>query len=191
MGRMIAIPAVMILLAFVNDEKGPTFVNRWFSFIAAWVFVAAMVSDMVDGWYARKYNVVSTFGKFLDPLADKLVFVVSMIMMIPMDRIPAWIVVIFLVRETGITALRGIAASEGIVIAADHWGKYKSAVISCVTAGLLMHYKALGVEWRYVAWVLMWPALALSIGSAVNYFAAFLKEIKKKISLQSQMEPNG
>ncbi|MBU4484998.1 CDP-diacylglycerol--glycerol-3-phosphate 3-phosphatidyltransferase [bacterium] len=181
MGRMIAVPVVMFLLTFVNDEKGPTFVNRYFSFATAWVFIVAMLSDMVDGWYARKYNVVSTFGKFLDPLADKMLFVVTMIMLIPMGRIPAWLVVLFLVREIAITALRGIAASEGIVIAASHWGKYKSAFVTCATAGLLIHYKAWGVDWRMAAWVMMWPALVLSVGSGIHYVMGFIKEIKKTV----------
>jgi CDP-diacylglycerol--glycerol-3-phosphate 3-phosphatidyltransferase len=179
-GRLIAVPVLLVLMLYMNDgNSGYERTNQTLSFISACLFTLAMLSDMVDGYLARKKGISSTFGKFIDPLADKLLFLVAMIMMIPLGRIPAWVVSIFLMREVMVTALRGIAVDDGIVISASHWGKYKSAFVSCAAVGLLMHYPFFGIQWRLIAWVLMVPSLLISVGSGLHYAIGFFRGISK------------
>lgn len=174
-GRLIAVPLLLIIMLFVDDRGPDIALDRALSFSAAILFIIAMSSDMVDGYLARKYGLISTFGKFIDPLADKLLFITAMIMMIPLGRIPAWLVVIFFMREVMVTALRGVAADEGVVISASHWGKYKSAFVSSATVGLLLHYPFFGINWRAVAWVLLIPSFIFSVGSGLHYTIAFFR----------------
>ncbi|MDO8527301.1 MAG: CDP-diacylglycerol--glycerol-3-phosphate 3-phosphatidyltransferase [Deltaproteobacteria bacterium] len=181
MGRFVAVPLLMLVMIFMKDRspRYPT-LNMELSYISAGIFILAMLSDIVDGYYARKYNIVSTFGQFFDPLADKLLFLVAMIFMVQLGRIPAWIVCIFLSREVIVTALRGVAIDEGVVIAASNWGKYKSALVSITTIGLLIHYPLFGIHWRMMAWLLIWPALIFSIASGVEYTVGFIQALRNK-----------
>ena len=117
LARVAAVPLLVVLLLF----DGPRV-----SFWAALIFALASVTDWLDGYLARKWEVVSVFGKFLDPLADKLIVMAALILMIPMGRVPAWAVFLILSREMVITGLRSIASSEGVVIAASDLGKYKT-----------------------------------------------------------------
>ena len=178
-GRLVAVGVVMLILIFIDHNHRYEAANRTLSFVAALLFVIAMLSDILDGYLARKQKIVSTFGQFFDPLADKLLFLVAMIFMVELGRLPAWIVCIFLAREVIVTALRGVAIDEGIVIAASHWGKYKSAFISCAAVALLLHYPFWGIHFRLIGWVLIWPALFASIASGVHYLWAFIHELKK------------
>ena len=114
--RVACIPVLVILLFFPNKLT---------SFLAALVFALASISDLLDGFLARRRQLVTTFGKFLDPLADKLIVSAALIMLIPLDRAPAWMVVVIVGRELAITGLRSMAVSEGKVISADELGKKK------------------------------------------------------------------
>lgn len=174
MGRLIAVPLLMIVMLRMDGE------DRFLSYAAAAIFVLAMISDIIDGWIARRRKIISVFGQFFDPLADKLLFLVAMIFMVELGRMPAWIVCIFLGREVIVTALRGVAIDEGIVIAASRWGKYKSALVSTAVVGLLIHYPLWDVQWRLIAWVFVWPALIFSIASGVHYTAGFVVELHKR-----------
>lgn len=176
-GRLLAAPVLFVLMLFLDEGGGDRAFDRALSFASALLFAAAMSSDMIDGYLARKKGLTSTFGKFIDPLADKMLFLVAMIMMIPLGRIPAWLVVLFLVREITVTALRGVAIDEGIVIAASEWGKYKSAFVSTATVGLLMHYPFFGIQWRLMAWIFLVPALAFSLGSGLHYAVGFFRGV--------------
>ena len=178
LARLMAVPILFVLMLFLDDYEGEEGVNRSLSFIAALFFTIAMCSDMVDGYLARKRGLSSTFGKFFDPLADKLLFLVPMIMMVSLGRLPAWIVVIFLVREVTVTALRGIAIDEGVVIAASHWGKYKAVFTTIACVGLLAHYPFFGVEWRLIGWAFMIPSVIFSLGSGAHYAAGFLRGLR-------------
>lgn len=177
--RLIVAPILLVLMLFLDYASTDENLSRILSFAAAMLFSVAMASDMVDGYYARKYKLTSTFGKFLDPLADKILFLTAMIMMIPLQRISGWIVAIFFIREVTITALRGIAVEEGIVIEASHWGKYKSAFVSTATVGMLLHYPFFGIEWRLISWLFLWPALLLSIGSGLHYTIGFFRGLNR------------
>ncbi|MBT3181417.1 MAG: CDP-diacylglycerol--glycerol-3-phosphate 3-phosphatidyltransferase [Deltaproteobacteria bacterium] len=175
--RLIAVPVMVILMLFVDDSSRDLALNRELSFLSAVLFTIAMGSDMIDGYVARRYNMTSVFGKFMDPLADKMLFIAAMIMMIQLGRIPAWLVAVFFMREVAVTSLRAIAASEGIVIQASNWGKYKSAFVSTATIGLLMHYPFFGINWRMIGWALMVPSLIFSIYSGFHYAIGFLKAV--------------
>lgn len=181
LGRFLAIPLLMVVMLFMKDHnpaKGD--LNRTLSYTATVIFIVAMLSDIIDGYIARRRKIISTFGQFFDPLADKLLFLVAMIFMVELGRIPAWIVCIFLTREVIVTTLRGVAIDEGIVIAASHWGKYKSALMSVTAVGLLIHYPLFGIQWRLVAWVFVWPALIFSFASGVHYTVGFVKALQRK-----------
>lgn len=180
-GRLAAVPLLIVIMLFMDDAD-PSYegVNRSLSFAAAILFAVAMTSDMIDGYLARKRGLSSTFGKFIDPLADKMLFLVAMIMMIPLGRIPAWLVCVFLMREVAVTSLRGIAIDEGIVIAASQWGKYKAAFLSVATVGLLMHYPFFGLHWRLMAWVFIVPSVVFSVGSGLHYAICFFRGLSRE-----------
>lgn len=180
LGRLLAVPCLLVLMLFLDDLSPDIGFNRAISFICALLFALAMSSDMVDGYLARRMGITSTFGKFIDPLADKVLFLVAMIMMIPLGRIPAWLVAAFFIREVTVTALRGIALDDGIVISASHWGKYKSAFVSTATVGLLLHYPFFGIQWRLMAWLFIWPALAFSLASGLHYSIGFFREVTRR-----------
>ena len=117
--RMILVPFLVVFL--LTGWGGEA--NRW---ICLAIFVAASVTDWFDGHLARKYNLITNFGKFMDPLADKLLVCSAMICMIELDKLPAWVVIIIIGREFIISGFRLIAAENGIVIAANYWGKFKT-----------------------------------------------------------------
>lgn len=176
-GRLFCVPIIVVLLSLAHRVQGYHFLSPALSAVTSLIFTVAMLSDLVDGYYARKHHLISTFGKFFDPLADKLLFLAAMIMMIPLERIPAWLVVVFFVREVTITALRGIAIDKHIVIAASQWGKYKSTFVSIACVGLIAHYPFFGIEWRLIGWLFMVPALAFSLGSGIHYTAGFIQAL--------------
>ena len=117
--RILMIPVFMV---FVELEMLPN--HLLWAFV---VFVVASLTDMLDGKIARKYNLVTDFGKFMDPLADKILVTAALVYFIPLGLAPAWVVILILAREFLVTSLRLIASGKGIVIAADKWGKYKTA----------------------------------------------------------------
>jgi len=130
--RTILIP--FFLVALLCDENYGGFIpfGNW---IALAIFAIASITDMLDGMIARKYNLVTNFGKFMDPLADKLLVCSAMIAFIELERIPCWIVIIIIAREFIISGFRLVASDNGIVIAAGIWGKIKTAeqmVMLCI-----------------------------------------------------------
>ncbi|MBI4125969.1 MAG: CDP-diacylglycerol--glycerol-3-phosphate 3-phosphatidyltransferase [Deltaproteobacteria bacterium] len=167
-GRMATLPILVVLMHFD--------LSLW----AFLLFAVAMSSDLLDGYLARRSKHTSTFGKFLDPLADKLLTLTAQIMMIPLEHLPAWIVVIFLVRETMVTTLRGIAVEQGIVIAASRAGKYKSACLSVSTLALLLYYPFWGINWKVIGWIFLLPSLVLSAASGLHYTIGFFREIGRR-----------
>jgi CDP-diacylglycerol--glycerol-3-phosphate 3-phosphatidyltransferase len=131
MFRILLIPVVLFFLYYES---------RINSFIAAWLFALAAVTDYFDGWLARRKGLITVFGNFLDPLADKLIVMSTLVILIPLGRIPAWVVVLLLARDFSITGLRGIASSEGMVIAASQGGKWKTAFQLVGILALIIHY---------------------------------------------------
>ncbi|MDO8643681.1 MAG: CDP-diacylglycerol--glycerol-3-phosphate 3-phosphatidyltransferase [bacterium] len=177
-GRIVLVPVVAALMMTINDLDG-RFVpwDKLASVLATLFFIVAAVSDMVDGHYARKYNFSSSFGRFIDPLADKLLTIVVLILLIPLHRIPAWIVAILICRDMIVTSLRAMAADEGVIIAASQWGKYKTTIQNFSVGALILHYPLWGVEVRSVGNILLAFTFVISIGSGIHYGYCFFSEL--------------
>lgn len=134
-------------------------------YIALVIFVIASLTDMLDGKIARKYNLVTNFGKFMDPLADKLLVCSAMICLIDMDRIPAWIVIVIISREFIISGFRLVASDNHVVIAASYWGKFKTTFQMIMVILMIANIQALNI----LTQIVMWIALALTIISLIDY----------------------
>lgn len=180
MGRIAIIPLVLWLLQRGSPSD---------CLAAAWVYAAAALTDLLDGYLARKLNIVSVLGKFLDPLADKLLVMASLIWMIPMGRVPPWAVVLLLSREIAVTGLRSIASTTGLVIAAGDGGKMKTAIqmsaILCLIIGYPYHlslgFYDLGiVDLVNVGRALIYASLVFSLVSAFQYVSLFADAIEAK-----------
>ena len=156
--RMILVP--FLVLFMLTDLGGEA--NRY---IALAIFVVASVTDWFDGKLARKYNLVTNFGKFMDPLADKLLVCSAMICFIELDKLPAWIVIIIIGREFIISGFRLIASDNGVVIAASYWGKFKTTFQMVSVVLLILDIPALA----FVTTICVWIALVLTIVSLVDY----------------------
>lgn len=164
--RVASIPLVLICL----NVPG-----KWGAFLAALFFAMASITDILDGFFARRYGAVTSLGKFLDPLADKVLICLTMIMLIPLGRIPVWMVLIIVMREMAVTGLRGIAVNERIVISASSLGKYKTILQSIAVLGLCLHYTYLNVNFHAVGMAFLWGALILTVWSGWDYFWKFSK----------------
>jgi CDP-diacylglycerol--glycerol-3-phosphate 3-phosphatidyltransferase len=162
--RIACIPVLVLLLFFPHKAT---------SFLAAVVFGLASISDLLDGFLARRQQLVTTFGKFLDPLADKLVVSAALIMLIPLGRAPAWMVVVIVGRELAITGLRSMALSEGKVISADELGKKKMVFQIVAILGLLLHYEYFGINFHAIGMFFLWLAVVLTLWSGITYFRRF------------------
>jgi CDP-diacylglycerol--glycerol-3-phosphate 3-phosphatidyltransferase len=153
------------------------------SWAAVGVFFIATVSDYFDGYLARSYDAVSTVGKFLDPMADKLIVMTALIMLTGMARmphVPAWMVVVLVSREIMVTGLRAVAAAEGLIVAAEELGKYKMVLQSIAIHGLLIHYTYFHVDFFAAGMFILWIAMAVSVWSGVDYYVRVLKELRPK-----------
>ncbi len=159
--RVIMIPFFVFFM--LTDVGGSA--NKW---IALALFVVASLTDFLDGKIARKYNLVTNFGKFMDPLADKLLVCSALICLQDLDRVPAWVVIVIIAREFIISGFRLVASDNGIVIAASYWGKFKTTFQMLMIIVMIMN---LGGVFDMVGTVLMWIALALTIISLVDYIA--------------------
>ena len=180
MVRIAAIPLLCVLLLSPEREAG---------FWAAALFAAASVTDWLDGYLARRMGIVTVFGKFLDPIADKLIVMSALIMILPFGRVPAWMVLVILGREMIITGLRGIASTEGIVIPASNLGKFKTIFQLVAIIGLLLHYDyqwffsidhpLLVVNMHNVGMFYLWIATVITIWSGFDYLNKFVRVIAK------------
>ena len=157
--RMIIVPFLVIFL--LTGWGGEA--NRYISLT---LFVVASVTDWFDGYLARKNNLVTNFGKFMDPLADKLLVCSAMICMIDLKRLSAWFVIIIIAREFIISGFRLIAAENGIVIAANYWGKFKTASQMIMIILLILHFDGIFV---ILEQIFIWLSLALTIISLISY----------------------
>jgi CDP-diacylglycerol--glycerol-3-phosphate 3-phosphatidyltransferase len=169
--RIAAVPVVVLLMYhFLAYEQA------WASQVAAVVFALACITDLVDGYIARSHNIITNVGKFLDPLADKLLILSALIMLVRLGWAPAWVVIIIMARELAVTGMRAMAADEGIVISADRFGKLKTLTQSFAIGILIWHVPLFGWDLNPLGMVLLYVALALTVFSGVNYFRNFLYE---------------
>ena len=158
---------VILIPFFVFFLLAPYF-EGYGNYIALVIFIVASLTDFLDGKIARKYNLVTNFGKFMDPLADKLLVCSALICLIALDRIPAWIVIVIISREFIISGFRLIAADNGVVIAASYWGKFKTVSQMFM---LILLIADLGGAFNMIAQVLIWVSLVLTIVSLIDYIA--------------------
>ena len=156
--RVIMVPFFVFFM--LTDVGGAA--NKW---IALALFIVASLTDMLDGKIARKYNLVTNFGKFMDPLADKLLVCSAMICLVEMGKLPAWIVIVIISREFIISGFRLIASDNGRVIAASYWGKFKTTFQMLMICLMIADISALSA----VTAAVMWIALILTVVSLVDY----------------------
>jgi len=172
--RIATVPVLVYLLLYPGPVP---------SAIAAGVFFLATVTDFFDGYLARSYNAVTALGKFLDPLADKLVVTAVLIMLAATARtphVPGWMVVVLVTREFAVTGLRAIAAAEGMVLGAEELGKYKMSLQCIAIQGLLIHYTYLHVDFFAGGLFVLWIATAVSVWSGVDYYVKVVRALRPR-----------
>lgn len=159
--RVIMIPFFVFFLLYQGGE------NTTFRMISLVLFIVASLTDLLDGKIARKYNLVTNFGKFMDPLADKLLVCSALICLIELGQLPAWMVIIIISREFIISGFRLVASDNGVVIAASYWGKFKTTFQMVAVVLLILNIPALSL----ITNICVWVALALTIISLIDYIA--------------------
>ena len=182
-GRLINLPntitmlrvGIIPVLFFLLLDPG----YAW-SLVIALLFILAGLTDLIDGYVARKYHIVTNIGKFLDPIADKLIVNTAMILMIPIGRIPAWIVATIIIRDFIIDGLRTIATSEGVIIDASKLGKRKTLCQIFAVSALMIHYPLFGANAHVVGMVILYIALWLTIHSGIDYIVMFYRQGNKR-----------
>ncbi len=157
MFRVILIPFFVVFLLVEIMA-----VDKW---IALAIFIIASLTDFLDGQIARKYNLVTNFGKFMDPLADKLLVCSALICLVALERIPAWMVIVIIAREFIISGFRLVASDNGVVIAASYWGKFKTTFQIIMICLMIADLEALQIPTMIVTWV----AVILTVVSLVDY----------------------
>jgi CDP-diacylglycerol--glycerol-3-phosphate 3-phosphatidyltransferase len=177
MGRVVVIPLVLFFMDNYNPLR---------SFIAALLWLVAAGGDFLDGYLARSRGEVSMLGKFLDPLADKLIVNAVLVYMVALSRVPAWVVVVLIARDLAVNGLRSIASAQGLVIAASDGGKIKTAFQLVAIMLLLIHfrYPALGVgiqvDYHIAGWWLLIISTVVSLYSGAQYMRHFLAAALKQ-----------
>ena len=159
--RVCMIPFFVVMLLLNGGE------NQTYRYIAAAIFIVASLTDMLDGKIARKYHLVTNFGKFMDPLADKLLVCSALICLVDLKQLPAWMVIVIISREFIISGFRLVASDIGIVIAASYWGKFKTTFQMISVILLIVRIPELTV----LTQVCVWTALVLTVISLVDYIA--------------------
>lgn len=167
--RVIMIP-FFVLFLMMDGGTNPTY-----RYIAAAIFIIASLTDLLDGKIARKYNLVTNFGKFMDPLADKLLVCSALICMIELGQLPAWMVIIIISREFIISGFRLVASDNGVVIAASYWGKFKTTFQMAAVVLLIFDIPALSMVTAAVVWI----AVALTVISLVDYIVKNISVLKE------------
>ncbi len=166
--RVLLIP-VMVVFFYLDPE--PNLLNVYTMIIVA-VFIVASFTDFLDGYLARKNNMVTTFGKFLDPLADKLLVTFGLLMLLSIGTIQMWVVLVILGREFIVTGIRLVAMQEGNVIAASMLGKYKTVFTIVAIVGLMLQIHLIGT-------IILYIAVVLTVLSGIEYFILNKKNILK------------
>ena len=167
--RVIMIPFFVLTLLYDGGE------NQTLRYVAAAIFIIASLTDMLDGKIARKYNLVTNFGKFMDPLADKLLVCSALICLVELKELPAWMVIVIISREFIISGFRLVASDNGVVIAASYWGKFKTTFQMIAVVLLIVGIPALSMVTTAVVWI----ALVLTVISLVDYITKNVNVLKE------------
>lgn len=168
--RVILIPFFVFSLLYQGGE------NQNLRYVAAAIFVIASLTDLLDGKIARKYNLVTNFGKFMDPLADKLLVCSALICLIELGQLPAWMVIIIISREFIISGFRLVASDNGIVIAASYWGKFKTVSQMAMIIILIADF---GGIFDMIGNILIWVSLILTVVSLIDYVSKNVQVLTK------------
>lgn len=168
--RLTSIPILIFLLSL--PQRLP-------SMLAAILFLLASFTDFLDGFFARRRNQVTTLGKLLDPLADKLLVTAALIMLIPQGRVPALMAFVIIAREIAVTGLRNIFLTEGIIITPNILGKGKFCLQVLAISIIIVHYRYLGIDFHKIGMFLLWIALIITVCSGLVYFANFYRYLQK------------
>ncbi len=158
--RIFAIPFIVLFLYFPGKIT---------CLFAGFIFIIASLTDYLDGFLARKYNLVTPIGELLDPMADKLLVSSALIMLVKHGWVDGWIAIVIIGRELMITGLRAISAERGIIMAADRYGKVKMILQIVAISLLIIHYPLLGLNVHFYGYILIWIALLITVFSGVNY----------------------
>lgn len=161
--RVILIPFFVFFLLWQGGE------NRTFRMISLVIFIVASLTDLLDGKIARKYNLVTNFGKFMDPLADKLLVCSALICLIELNQLPAWMVIVIISRDFIISGFRLVASDNGVVIAASYWGKFKTTFQMIMIVMLILNFD--NEMYQICATVITYIALLLTLISLFDYIA--------------------
>ncbi len=167
---LLRIGAILPILLFIH------FPGRVTCWLAAILFILAAFSDFLDGYIARREGIVTNFGKFLDPLADKLLICSVLIEMVGLGWVPAWIAIVIVIRELAVTGLRAVAADNGMIIAADRYGKLKTVIQIVALVPLLVHFPLYGLPMQQMGIFILYIALLLTVVSGINYFYRFFRD---------------
>lgn len=170
MGRIILVPPMVILLFFPGKVA---------SALAALIFLIASLTDFFDGFTARRFKVESSFGRFLDPIADKVLVTSALIMLIELDRVPAWVVMLIISREVAVSALRATTKTWNTTLTPSPLGKLKTVFQFTAIVPLILHYEytfLITINFHVVGTVLLYIALVLTMWSGMDYFLRFYRE---------------
>lgn len=167
LARIAVVPVLVLMLYW----PGPAMCAA-----ATMVFIVGSMTDMVDGLLARRMGLVTNLGKFLDPLADKLLICSVLIALVRLGWVEAWVAVVIIGRELAVTGLRAVAADAGVVIAADKFGKLKTIIQTIALCPLILHYPVAGIDPWPAGNVLLYVALGMTIVSGANYMYSFFKD---------------
>jgi CDP-diacylglycerol--glycerol-3-phosphate 3-phosphatidyltransferase len=173
------VPVLLLLPLFHGAPDGGP--SERVSTIFGWFFIVAAVSDLVDGWLARRGQMVTQFGKLLDPLADKLLSATALIVLLAIGRIEieaTWMVVVIVGRELAVTGLRGLASAGGQIVAANSLGKVKTLAQNVSVGALLFHFETLGIDAHEVGMFFLLVATILTLVSGYRYFADYFKGLQ-------------
>jgi CDP-diacylglycerol---glycerol-3-phosphate 3-phosphatidyltransferase len=166
LSRIVLVP-VIVALMWSNALYG--------NVAAAVLFIIASISDYYDGYFARKYNAVSTMGKFMDPIADKILVTSILVMLVPTGRIEPLMVIVILARDNFIGGLRSVAAADQIIIDAKPAGKWKTALQMVAIPAVIIDQQFLGIPFEKIGYYVLWVAVILSVSSGIQYYLGYLK----------------
>lgn len=182
--RIFLVPIFLLFIAVKSFPYG--------NIIATFIFILAALTDQLDGYIARSRNQITNFGKFMDPLADKLLVTAALISLVELQLIPSWAAIIIIAREFAVSGLRTIAASEGVIIAASWWGKIKTVIqivaiillllqVNIDTSSILMNIveksKSLSMFFNYIPSIALYIAVIITVISGIDYFIKNKKAI--------------
>jgi len=163
---------VPLIIAFLWPNQ------LWMNVIAAILFMIASISDYYDGYFARKYNSISNMGKFMDPIADKILVTSILVILIPTEKIDPLMVIVILARDTFISGIRSVAAADGIIIDAKPVGKWKTALQMVAIPAVMIDDRVFGIPFDKIGYWVLWFSVILSVTSGVQYYLGYLKNRK-------------